>query len=94
MKDVLRGELQGSPKPDARRVRDEGISATVQLSPPESDVLQLLAEGLANAEIAVRLGIGEAAVTTHVGRLLAKLGVTDRTQAAIHAWRLGLVREQ
>jgi NarL family two-component system response regulator LiaR len=94
MKGALRGELQLSPKLNARRVRHGDPSASVQLSTRESDVLQLLAEGLANAEIAVRLGIGEATVKTHVGKLLAKLGVTDRTQAAIYAWRHGLVREQ
>ncbi len=94
MKGALRGELQLSPKLDARRIRHGETSATVQLSTREGDVLQLLAEGLANAEIAVRLGIGEATVKTHVGKLLAKLGVSDRTQAAIYAWRHGLVREQ
>lgn len=50
-----------------------------------------MAEGLANKEIARRLVIGEKTVKTHVSRVLMKLGVQSRTQAALHAVRLGLV---
>jgi NarL family two-component system response regulator LiaR len=57
----------------------------------EHDVLRLVVEGLANKEIAQRLGIGEKTVKTHVSRVLAKLGVADRTQAAVMAIREGLV---
>lgn len=94
MKAALRGELQLSGRLDARRVRRRDPLPPVQLSLREGDVLQLLAEGRANSEIAVRLGIGEATVKTHVGNLLAKLGVADRTQAAVYAWRHGLVRDR
>ena len=62
------------------------------LSLRERDVLQLIAEGRNNAEIAQCLGIGETTVKTHVGNLLAKLEVSDRTQAAVFAWRHGLVK--
>ncbi len=61
------------------------------LTPRERDVLRLVVEGLANKQIAQRLGIGEKTIKTHVSRLLAKLGVTDRTQAAVLAIREGLV---
>lgn len=61
------------------------------LSPRELDVLALLAEGLSNGEIGQRLGIGESTVKTHVSNVLGKLGLSDRTQAAIYAWRQGLL---
>lgn len=91
IKAAYRGELQLSGKLDARLVRGPDPAAAAGLSQRESDVLQLLAEGRSNAEIAERLGIGETTVKTHVGNLLAKLGVNDRTQAAVHAWRHGWV---
>ncbi|BCL78566.1 DNA-binding response regulator [Ktedonobacteria bacterium brp13] len=62
-----------------------------QLSEREREVLRLIAEGLPNSEIARRLVISEKTVKSHVSNILGKLHLLDRTQAAIFAWREGLI---
>jgi len=61
------------------------------LTPRELDVLRLLAKGLSNAELATRLHLGETTVKTHVGRILFKLNLRDRTQAIVVAYESGLI---
>jgi DNA-binding NarL/FixJ family response regulator len=61
-----------------------------RLTPREREVLGLIGRGYANKRIALELGIAEKTVKTHVSHVLAKLGVSDRTQAALYAARIGL----
>jgi two-component system, NarL family, response regulator LiaR len=78
------------PGPAIRR-GDAGADPGASLTPREHEVLELIAAGRSNKRIALELGIAEKTVKTHVGHLMAKLGVSDRTQAALLAVRRGLV---
>jgi DNA-binding NarL/FixJ family response regulator len=78
----------------ATRVVEEvaqgSVSAHDDLTPREVDVLTLIARGRSNKVIARELGVAEKTVKTHVSHILAKLGVADRTQAALYAVKQGL----
>jgi NarL family two-component system response regulator LiaR len=91
---VHAGEAPLDPKVAARVLRElAGDSAPHQdpLTPRELEVLRLLARGLSNKAIAAELVVSEKTVKTHVSSILGKLGLTDRTQAALYAVREHLV---
>ena len=78
-------ELQGR--------REDVLNPFTELSERELEVLKLIADGMSNGEIAARLVLSEKTVKGHVSNILSKLQLADRTQAAVYAWRQGVVRK-
>ena len=76
---------------EVRGARSDTPNLFTDLSDRELEVLRLIADGLSNAEIARKLVISEKTVKGHVSNILGKLHMLDRTQAAVFAWRQGLV---
>ena len=85
------GHVPLDPRVAAALLPSREVPLTEQLSEREKQVLRLVAVGLANKQIARRLGIAEKTVKTHLTNLFQRLGVADRTQAALWAERHGLL---
>lgn len=96
---AARGEATLHPRVASRVIQEIhgdgriGTNAYLDLTEREIEVLRMIAEGLNNTEIAGRLVISENTVKGHVSNILSKLHLADRTQAAIYAWKEGLVRK-
>ncbi len=97
---AARGEATLHPRVAARVVEElhgrsgRMVNPFTDLSQRELEVLRLIAQGLDNATIAQRLNISQKTVKTHVSNILSKLHLADRTQAAVYAWREGVVRKE
>jgi len=92
IKAAAAGQVHIEPRAAARLMREVRAPESPEtLTEREVDVLRLLAQGQSNKEVAYTLNIGEKTVKTHVSNILTKLGVSSRTQAALHAVRTGLV---
>jgi DNA-binding NarL/FixJ family response regulator len=91
IKAALAGQVQFSPQPAARLAREILANSPEQLTVRELDVLRLVARGCSNKQIARDLTITLNTVKTHVTNIMGKLGVESRTQAALHAGRIGLI---
>ena len=98
---VARGEGLIAPSITKRLIEEIAQRPAQHTAPPEAlksltqrelEVLQLVARGLSNQEIAQELFVSETTVKTHVGRVLMKLGVRDRVQAVVLAYESGIVR--
>jgi two-component system, NarL family, response regulator LiaR len=97
---AARGEAMLDSRVAARVVQElqqsgenEPVNAFAVLSERELEVLRLVATGATNQEIAEKLVIGESTVKSHVGSILGKLHLADRTQAAVYAWARGIIRK-
>jgi NarL family two-component system response regulator LiaR len=96
---AARGEAIIHPRVAARLMqelrgdREHAINPFAELSEREQEVLRLIADGLSNSEIAEKLFLSEKTIKGHVSNILSKLHLADRTQAAVFAWREGIVRK-
>ena len=94
------GEAILHPRVAARVIRElrgshaEKFNPFTELSERELEVLKLIADGMSNAEMAAKLVLSEKTIKGHVSNILSKLHLVDRTQAAVYAWREGVVRKE
>lgn len=97
---AARGEAVLHPRVAARVIqelqglRSDKVNPFTELSERELEVLKLIADGMSNAEMAARLVLSEKTIKGHVSNILSKLHLVDRTQAAVYAWREGIVRKE
>jgi len=89
---VLNSQVAARLVQEFRGAGQEAPNPFVELTDREMEVLRLIAEGQRNADIAHELVISEKTVKNHVSNILSKLHLADRTQAAVYAWREGIVR--
>ncbi len=86
---ITRRLIERFAAPDSSSAASHVLSA---LTEREREVLMLIARGLSNDELAQRLHVGESTIKTHVGRVIAKLGLRDRVQAVVFAYENGLIQ--
>lgn len=100
VRQAARGEATLHPRVAARVIQElhrpqpDELNPYMELTERELDVLKLIADGLTNQQIAEQLIISPNTVKGHVSNILGKLHLADRTQAAVYAWREGIVRRE
>jgi NarL family two-component system response regulator LiaR len=100
VKRAAEGEATLHPRVAARIIQElhgtasEEINPFTELTDREMETLRLIAKGLSNSDIATEMVISEHTVKGHVSNILSKLHLADRTQAAVYAWRKGVVRRE
>jgi NarL family two-component system response regulator LiaR len=91
---VLHPQVAARVVQELHGARQEIFNPFTELSEREIEVLKLVADGMSNSDIAEQLIISEKTVKSHVSNILSKLHLADRTQAAVYAWREGIVRRE
>lgn len=102
IRQAARGEATLDPRVATRVIQEfqgtrqanDSLNAFTELTDREMEILKLMAQGMSNREVAAYLVISEHTVKGHVSNILSKLHLADRTQAAIFAWREGIVRRE
>ncbi len=96
---AAQGEATLHPRVASRVIQEihgasrSSINPYTELTEREIEVLRMIAEGMSNSEIAAKMVVSENTVKGHVSNILSKLHLADRTQAAVYAWKEGIVRK-